>query len=198
MTKEINYTDKELFRLIAEGDEQAFSVCVHRFTPELFPYIKSMVQDDLWAEDLLQDLFIRLWKNRVKLPAVEKPGGYLNRMTVNMALDFIRHRSVEVKAQYRIARQLETSGNNPGAENFDRRFYESLLQSAVKQLTPHQQRAYRLRYDEELSYREIAVQMSISSNTVRNHLVAAMESLRAYLKKHIDILLVIICLLRIL
>jgi RNA polymerase sigma-70 factor (ECF subfamily) len=193
LTNETTDTDKELFRLIAEGDEQAFSACVHRFTPQLFPYIKSMVQEDLWAEDLLQNLFIKLWKNKEKLSTVEKPGGYLNRMAANLAVDFMRCRSVELKAQYRLARQLETFGSNPGAENFDRRIYERFLQRAVDQLTPQQQKAFRLRHIEQLSYQEIGVRMGISSNTVRNHLVASMASLRIYLKKHLDIILTLVC-----
>jgi RNA polymerase sigma-70 factor (family 1) len=195
LPNEIPYSDHELFKKIAAGDEQAFATLVHRFTPQLFPYLQSLVPGEGWAEDLLQELFIKVWKNRATLPGIETPGGWLNKMAANLAIDFLRHRAVEVKTQYKINRNQQHATANPAGENYDWQFYETQLKDAVDQLTGQQKKIYELRHEEDLSYQEIAERMGISRHTVRNHLVAAGEKIRTHLKSKVPWLGVIFCLL---
>jgi len=185
-------TDKELFKLIAGNNEEAFSECVHLFTPKLYPYIKSIIHADLWAEDLLQDIFIKLWKGREKLAEIDQPAAYLTRMAANLSLDFLKHRSIEVKTQYRIARQAEQHNAPPDGTPYDQQYYENLLKDAQALLTPRQQHIYLLRYEENYSYEQIAEKLAISRNTVRNHLVAAMEVIRNYFRKKMDVMLLFV------
>lgn len=168
--------------MIADGDELAFSACVQRFTPRLFPYIKSIINSDLWVEDILQDMFTRLWNNRHKLKEVENPAAYIIRMAGRLALDLIKHKSVEVKAQYIIARQIQEQSTHATGDTYDRNYLEKLKRKALERLTPQQQLVYAFRYDHGLSYEEISKRLDISKNTVRNHLVAGISIMKQYLK----------------
>jgi len=183
LTRYRSYDDLALFRLIAEGDELAFTECFHRYTPLLHPYIYKLIHSELWAEDLLQNLFSKLWDNRAALKNVENPSAYLYRIAANLSFDFLKHHAVEVKAQYWLSRQLHQFNKDMGGEGIDFRMYERIVDEAVKNLSEQRRRVYLLKYEEGLSYEDIAQRLHISRNTVRNHLVESLQLIRDYLKR---------------
>lgn len=181
-------TEPELFRLIAQSDEQAFAICFRRFTPPLLSYVTAIIHAESWAEDLVQNLFTKLWNNREALAAIDNPASYLFRMAANAALDFMRHNQVEVKAQYIISRDAQKVQAADSSIKSDFHFYAGLLQTVFHELPAQQQKVFSLRFEQGLSYEEIADKLNLSRNTVRNHLAAAVKTVRQYLVDHGEIL----------
>jgi RNA polymerase sigma-70 factor (ECF subfamily) len=177
------HTERELFHQIAAGDQEAFSVIFRSYSNPLYWNALKLLKSEFWAEEIVQVVFEQLWANRGGLSKVELPSAYLYRMLTNKALDRIRRQAREVKMQYWLERQAEGSPEGKhAAVDWDE--LHALLENAVEGLPPQRREVYKLKYQDRLSYDEIAAQLSVSKNTVRNHMTKALEDIRAYLLKH--------------
>ncbi len=185
------HTDLELFSRISESDEYAFTQLFLSYTERLYPYVTNLLNSELWAEEIIQDVFFKIWKNRHTLKDIDNPSAYLFRMAANRTLDFLKRKAIEVKTQYEISRQASQRKENFTQEQLDFRITDSLYKAAVKSLPPQRQLVYKLKHEDGLSYDEIAEKLNISKNTVRNHIAEALAAIRSYLQKYIGILLVI-------
>jgi len=186
-----HYTDLELFARISENDEAAFTQLFLSYTERLYPYVTNLLNAELWAVEIIQDVFLKVWKNRHTLRQIENPSAYLFRMAANRTLDHIKRHAIEVKTQYYISRQALYDTHNSTEEQLDFRITDNLLKAAIKSLPPQRQLVYRLKHEEGLSYDEIADKLHISKNTVRNHIAEALAAIRAYLLKYTGILLLL-------
>jgi len=180
LNNNLPYSDKELFSLISKGDDGAFTEIYLRYAEKLYPHISKLLNADLWVEEILQDVFTKLWQIRDSLSHVENPSAYLYRMAGNRTLDHIKRRAIEVKMQYHVVQQAEHFLYASAPEQ-DGRLRE--IKQAVQQLTPQKQLIFRLKHEEGLSYEEIAGQLQLSKNTVRNHLATTLEFIRNQLLK---------------
>jgi RNA polymerase sigma-70 factor (family 1) len=176
-------TDKALFERIATGDEAAFSVLFFRYTARLAPFVTRLLQSERWSEEIVQDVFMRLWQNRQQLASIEHPGAYLYQMASNRTLDYIKKNAREVKLQYYAARWVKGAADHPDAQR-DFQEIENLLKEAVNQLPAQRRRVYQLVREEGLSHAEIADRLQISKHTVRNHVAEALHEIRSYLRAH--------------
>lgn len=178
----------ELFKLIAEGDEVAFTTIFWAYTKRLYPFVLKLVNSDLWAEEIVQDVFSRLWERRETLKGIDNPTTYLFRMASNRTLDYIRRNELHVKMQYILAREKAEENRELTAELVDLKASEQLLKAAIHSLPPQRKLVYQLKHEENLSYDEIADRLKISRNTVRNHMAEALQAIRTYLRLKGDII----------
>jgi RNA polymerase sigma-70 factor (family 1) len=176
-------TDKALFERIATGDETAFSILFFRYTARLAPFVTRLLQSERWSEEIVQDVFMRLWQSRQQLAAIDHPSAYLYQMASNRTLDYIKRNAREVKLQYYAARWVAGPANHPDAEQ-DLREIENLLKEAVNRLPAQRKKVYQLVREEGLSHAEIAERLQISKHTVRNHVAEALQEIRLYLREH--------------
>jgi len=177
--------EKELFSRISRGDETAFAQIFHTYSSPLYRNACKLLKSPFWAEEVVQDIFTQLWQRRNSLDKIESPVAYLYRMTTNKALDRMRRQELEVKMQYWLA--VQARQNMDGADiAVDLNKLDRLLEEAVNLLPEQRRLVYQLKYRTGLSYDEIADKLTISKNTVRNHLAKALEDIRAYLSKYAD------------
>jgi RNA polymerase sigma-70 factor (ECF subfamily) len=180
------HKDKELFRRISAGDKDAFSIIFHAYFDPLYSNAFRLLKSEFWAEDVVQLVFTQLWMNRSSLERVDNPSAWLYRMVTNKVRDRMRKQELEIKMQYWLSTNAETFSNEkPSSGN--REELHLLLENAVNALPPQRQEVYRLRYQQDLSYEEIAERLSLSKNTVRNHLAKALEDIRGLLLKQAGI-----------
>ena|ERR1700761_2517660 len=165
---------------IADGDEEAFTTIFYRYTARLAPFITQLLQSDLWTEEVVQDVFLLLWKNRQALAATEFPSAYLYQMASNRTLDYIKRNARQVKLQYYAAGRAGMDANDTELE-VDFREIDTLLREAVQQLPEQQQKVYKMIREEGLSHADIAARLTISRHTVRNHMASALQDIRGYL-----------------
>ncbi len=180
--KEVN-TDKALFERIAKGDEAAFTTIFFRYTARLSPFVTQLLQSDNWSEEIIQDVFLRLWQSRQQLGTIDQPSAYLYQMASNRTLDYIKRNARDVKLQYYAARWLTPDVNHPETD-LDFREVEALLKEAVDRLPAQRRKVYQLVREEGLSHAEIAESLRISKHTVRNHVAEALQEIRIYLREH--------------
>jgi len=88
-----------------------------------------------------------------------------------------------VRTQYQLSLSAGSSARNDTQEHLDFRISENLFKEAVKGLSAQKQRIFKLKHEDGQSYEEIARQLQLSKNTVRNHLAEALQTIRAHLLK---------------
>jgi RNA polymerase sigma-70 factor (ECF subfamily) len=180
------YTEKELLQLSTEGDEKAFAEIFHRYKFKLYGFIYRLTQSQEMAEDIVQETFLRLWKNRDQLGNIEHLSSYIFRMAQNQAITGFKRMAMETM----IIRQLLTgekdfSPSTPESE-LALKEMEGLFRKAVDNLPPQQKKVYLLSREEGLKHEEIAERLQISRGTVKNHMIQLLRTLRSQLEKNLD------------
>ena len=183
-SKDTSYNERDLFALIAGGDEEAFTVLFRRYYPILYANALSYLKSEFWAEEIIQDVFVIVWKNKEQLTDIQNPAGWLHRLVWNKAIDRTRRRTAEVKAQYTLQQITEAATDALREDQRERLLIA--LENAVDQLSEQRKKVYLLRYKEGLGLEEIAKKLQLSRNSVRNYLAEAMKQIRAYLLQHVE------------
>lgn len=173
--------EKILFARIAEGDEAAFRKLFHDYMPVVYPMIVQVTKSGAVAEDIIQETFLRLWIHRDRLKEIRNPRAWILRIAYFQAFTFLRDQSIHSKA----VANLSTEETNPAdTEQFMAfKHTEELVKQAVDKLPGQQNKAYRLSREGGLKTAEIAREMGLSEQSVKNTLVRALKFIREYLEK---------------
>jgi RNA polymerase sigma-70 factor (family 1) len=179
--------ERLIFQRIARGDAQAFSTFYEAYAVKLALYVSRFLGSDLWAEEIVQDTFLKLWSIRETIGEVEYPAGFVYRMIANRAKDHLKRQEHEIKLQQHLVRYLQLANTNTTQEQVDYQMSEKLFRTAIEQLPAQRALVYKMRHEQGLSYEEIARELGLSRHTVRNQLNLALQNIRAYLLEHGDI-----------
>lgn len=192
MSSPEKYTDRDLFRLIALGDEPAFAELFRRYDRRIYPFVLKMIKSPILAEEITQEIFIKIWRHRESLSVIEQPESYILTIAARHTLDQIKKRLNEHKMLQRFSAGLSPTHNEP-EELLLLKDTEELIQRAVDQLPPQQKSVYLLSRQQGLSYEEIGQELKISPHTVRNHLVKALAAIRIWLEQQDQLPLFLVC-----
>jgi RNA polymerase sigma-70 factor (ECF subfamily) len=186
------YTDHELFRSIATGSEAAFAELFRRYDRRIYPFVLKMIKDTVMAEEITQEIFIKIWRYRESLSGIDQPESYILTIAARHTLDQIRKRLNEDRMLRRFQTGLKPVHHDP-EELLLLKDTAALIQKAVDQLPPQQKSVYQLSRMQGLSYEEIGRELNISPNTVRNHLVKALAAIRIWLEQRDQLPLFLVC-----
>lgn len=190
-----HYTDHQLFAAIANGDEDAFRKIFHAYNKALFPFVLSVVKSESDAREVMQNVFLKLWLNRDKLKEIENPGGWLHTIASNACLDHLRKQAT-YEQHLTKAKTLQPLSDDDTTLQIDAREVKRALNEAVEQLPIRRREIFQLSKIDGLSRKEIAEQLNISENTVRNQLAEAVSFVQDYLRsKNIMVPVVILMLI---
>lgn len=177
-------TDKSLFHRIAEGDEQAFRVLFDRYRQRLLGFVFEMTSSASASEEIIQDIFLKIWVNRTGLMSVEHPANYVFIITRNRTMDHLR----KVAADKRLSDHLwALSSENQAVNDVDlrvnARVTQEIIDNAVAQLPEQKQFIFTMSRKEGWTNEEIATHLQLSRSRVANVLVEVMKHLRTCLNK---------------
>jgi RNA polymerase sigma-70 factor (family 1) len=170
------YEEKELLLRITKGDEKAFHTLYQHYFGKVYAMCLHYLANVVTAQDIVQEVFSRIWLKRSELPSVLHFEAWLITVTRNLLINELR------KAHPAGGEPSDTAAANPH-ETIDYRELEKLLQEAVNGLSPRQQQVYRLSRTGGYSHKEIAAQLGISVDVSREHLSKALHAIRAFLLK---------------
>lgn len=174
--------EKALFARIAEGDEAAFTQVFHHYNQRIYPFVLKMVKSEFLAEEIVQEVFTKLWIRRHSLAEVHSPQSYIFKMATNRTLDQMKKISNETRLIKEITRAMENIRYSEVEQWLDGKETEHLVHEAINALPPQRQLVYKLSRNDGKSYKEIAEQLNISVKTVQAHLVEATRSIKEYLQ----------------
>lgn len=189
----VNYSVQDLFSLIKDGDVRAFHAFFYRYNKKVFYFALHIIREQAEAEEITQDVFLKIWLARATLDSINNPDTYLFVLVKNRALDQLDKQANRNKLQ------VELTNESPTYSNFTEDevdFLESkkLIAEAVEKLPLYQRLVFQLSKYEGLSRDEIAERLKISPNTVKNHLGSATKFIRQHLEKHGKFwLIVLVC-----
>jgi RNA polymerase sigma-70 factor (ECF subfamily) len=165
-----------LLKQIAGGSETAFAELFYTYKDKLYSFLLPMTGADA-AEDLVQEVFLKIWTKKEDLNSVDNAGAYIFRMAKNKAIDALK-RSLHYETILKEEARIEDRNSIDTSEVLKIKNLKQQIHYAVESLPPQQKKVYLLSREEGLKLEEIASQMGISLATVKNHLVQAMRNLR--------------------
>ncbi|MEO8822272.1 MAG: sigma-70 family RNA polymerase sigma factor [Ginsengibacter sp.] len=184
MPKEFSYDIVFLIKQVAEDDEKAFRIIFDNYKELFYSTAYKMTHSATIAEDIVQEVFVRIWIKRKLVASAKKPEGYLFTILHNCIYSHFRKMARERQLQLKVSYGEDMMENSIESELIEKE-NRANLENRINQLPPQQKIIYQLAKQENLSRDEIAAQLKISPNTVRNHLSAAVEYIKAHLKKDI-------------
>ena len=173
------YDEHVLFQRVTRSDEDAFREVVHYYSPKLISFLFTITKAMHVAEEIMQEVLLRLWQNRENLDA-DNLGGWLYRVASNLAYSYLKREALNG----RLLSSLKKEQTNQFFEidqQMDYKECSELIYKAVSQLPDQQRKVYQLSLQEGMSRKEVAEVLNISPNTVRNHLTRALQFLRHFL-----------------
>lgn len=175
--------ERELLRKIAEGDEEAFRSLFHQYRIPLFSFSLEMTKSAGDAEDMVQEIFIKIWQNRERLAKLDYAKPYIYAMARNHVFDFLH----KVARNEQMAQQLWANVHidTVTAEDFLQvKESQQLINEAVALLPPAKQQVFRLSRYSGLNHEQIALQMGLSRSRVKNILVETLKFIKDYLVRY--------------
>jgi RNA polymerase sigma-70 factor (family 1) len=178
--------EKTLLRMTANGNRQAFTQLYAIHLQTLSRYIFLFIKSQEETEEILQEIFIKIWENREKLSEVDSLKNYLFRIAKNKLLDKVRHLQIRKRAHLEIIRTRNISETTT-SDQYAYKEYYLVVQQAIEKLPPRRKLIFRLNIENGLSQDEIATQLHISKSVVQKQMYRASLFVREYLFKNSEI-----------
>ena len=179
-------TDTELATLLIRDNEAAFSELYVRYKDKLYYICLHLLKSKEEANDIVQEIFIRLWESRSFINPELSFSSFLYTMARNRILNYFRDIDIDEKVKQILSAQKITE-----EEAIDSKIiyteYQMILQNAISQLPPQRQKIFNMSRIESMSHKEIAAELGISVNTVQEHISEALKFIKVYFSKHADI-----------
>jgi RNA polymerase sigma-70 factor (ECF subfamily) len=186
------HTEPELLDQLKQGSEAAFTDLYNRYHRGIYIYLLDFVKLPQLAEDLVHEVFMKLWEVRERITITTSFSAYLYRISRNKGIDALKKIAKDAALRKEI---LEYT--HPGLMAFEAESkmlsrYEELYRSAVASLTPQRQKIFILCKEKGKTYDEAAMELGISRNTVKEHMVHSLRFLRNYFAERGQLTLVAI------
>ncbi len=175
MIELVKKEDVELMDRLRSGDETALKLIYKKYWNQLFSSAYNMLQDQQACEDIIQEIFINLWNKREIIEIKISLKAYLFASARYEVYRQVRQGSVHEDIFEHIHERLQTPSEYG---NLEHRELLSQISSIVDKLSTKCRVVYKLSREEQLSHKEIASQLDISTKTVENHLNKALRQLR--------------------
>ncbi len=184
--------DRYFLGLIKNGDKKAFDEVFLKYFKCLHAYACTLVKERDDAEELVQNVFVRIWTKRAQLKTDGFLKSFLYRSVHNECLNYLKHQKVRARFSLHYADWLRNDTGDLGAEimvsELDRQIQLAILALPVKC-----RQVFHLSRFDGMKYQQIADTLGISIKTVENHMGKALKILKG---KVADFLILIIVLMR--
>lgn len=168
---------------LMDGDQSVFKRIYDHYADRIFKYALAFVKDDAWAEEILQDTFLKLWHSRSQLDPTGDIWLYLYVLCKRFCLSRLRAIKRSKALQERFLLSVEYEQLYP-FDTLEASDLESFISRVIALLPARQQEIFQLSREEGLTHKEIAERLGISVNTVKNHMVSALKAIRLELDKN--------------
>ncbi|MBL7697463.1 MAG: sigma-70 family RNA polymerase sigma factor [Chitinophagaceae bacterium] len=178
-TENLN-NERDLLSRIANGDEQAFRRLTYLYSERVFFHALTFVKSWHRAEELVQDVFLRVWQKREKLQQVEDWNKYLFTLTRNCLINSMKRKA----SDFKFTELGETEDSFSPDDQHDRKELAVLLEKAINHLPAQRQAVFKMIYFEGRNQEEVSRCLRIATRTVRWNLVTAMNEIRDFLHRY--------------
>jgi RNA polymerase sigma-70 factor (ECF subfamily) len=190
-----NFTpEKELVERIVSGDQTAFKEIFYRYKDKLFSYCFRFTKSEEVAEEIVQDVLLKIWTDRKRIDPDLSFSSYLYTITRNYSFNFLKKAAANISLQEKLFYYFDHYHSQP-EDQLVFNDLTSIVNKAVALLPPQRRLIYKMSREKAMNYDEIAHHLGISKHTVKNQLVQALKFIRSYLNTHTELNLCLISLL---
>lgn len=171
-------SNNDLTLKLKQGDLVAFDAIYKKYSRRLFGFVFRYVKQEADTEEIIQEVFIKIWQSREKINEYSSFESFLFTVAHNATVNLLKKRAIEQK----YIEHVKSLQRPEQAYNLtDEIHYKELqqnFQGMLNELSPRQKEIFHLSREEGLSHKEIAEKLGISVNTVKNHLVTTLSFLK--------------------
>lgn len=178
---------------VARGDEAAFAGLFHRYRNHVYTVACRLTDSPALAEEIVQDVFLKIWIKRDTLPGIRDFRSYLFIVCRNHIFSALKRLARRQGAIEEFTSLLPVS-ENPTEHYLAEKEYGEILRQAIDHLPPQQKQVYYYCREQGLKREKAAELMQIAPETVKAHLAKANRFIRAYCLSRFGILLLSACL----
>lgn len=186
MSTENLYEERRLLLMLGNDSAYAFQQIFDKYKDRIYKVAMSYVKDKHLAEEIIQDVFTKVWTHRHSLLELRSFEAWLYTVGKNRIFDYNKKKIADWKAHLGYHSQKSESVND-SERLLQSKEYKELLHIAQQQLTDQQLLIFKLAKEENMSYKQIATHLNLSPLTVKTHLARAMNTLKNHLLKNGEI-----------
>ncbi|MBO9633851.1 MAG: sigma-70 family RNA polymerase sigma factor [Chitinophagaceae bacterium] len=186
MSSEPIHTEHQLLVRIAAGDEGAFANLFNRYRNKIFSIAYRITTSEQVAEEIVLDVFLKVWLKKEQLPGLEFFTAWLFTVTRNQVFTAMKQMAIRRNAEYSVRHDEYLNSADVHTELLDKE-YQELLREAIARLSPQQKKVYLLIKEQGLKREEAAQELNLSPETVKRHLAEAMQAIRVHCLSRADL-----------
>jgi RNA polymerase sigma-70 factor (ECF subfamily) len=165
--------ESAVIAMAVAGDRAAFVELIHRRQHGVRRFMRQLCRDETLADDLAQQVFLRMWRSLARLEALERFNGWLKQVMVSVWMDEIRHRRSRIAGIATLDAEAASARQSPGLERD--------LEYALARLEPRTRLCVVLAYSEGHTHPEIAALLAMPLGTAKSLVTRGAHELRALL-----------------
>ncbi len=169
---------------ISLGNETAFRTLFENHRNKLYNYLFRITKSREIAEEIVIDVFLKLWTGRDLIVEIKNIEGFLHKVACNKAIDFFRLAARNKRLQNLVYREITSDTEKFADHNVLESECQDILNKALQQLSPQRRLVFSLSREHGLTHEEIASKLNLSRNTVRNTITEGLKVIRQFLKEH--------------
>ena len=189
----------ELFDNIKTGDQKAFELLFSIYFARLNDFAKHVVKDDAISQDIVQDVFVKVWENKAKIESLHLEA-YLFRLVRNRCIDSIKHlkvennrmHEIEISSRWEELYRIDFIGNEPYV--LIEQELKNKIEKTITDLPDRCREVFIMSRMDGLKNKEIAEKLDINIKNVERHLNRALQSFRKNFTEELSIALIIMVL----
>jgi RNA polymerase sigma-70 factor (family 1) len=178
------YDEPKLLSDMAAGGQNAFRSIYQHYHARINAYILSLVKSPQLAEDLLQEVFIKVWEARDQLGDVQNFGAWLFSVARNHTINALRSAA---RSQSVLGEILKHAAQPRFDDEILARDYARFIQRVLDSLPSRTRDIYRKCKEQGRTYEEVARELGVSGNAVKRHVINSIKALREAARKDLGI-----------
>jgi RNA polymerase sigma-70 factor (family 1) len=178
------YHEQSVLLSLQKGDNDAFMALYNHYHGPLYHYVLRFVKSPAIAEDILQDVFLKIWEIKSRINPELSFKAYLYRICRNSVFKLLKKMAVDENLRVEVMQFTQSVADADLKLLWQQ--YEAILQTAINNLSPQRQKVFRLCREEGKTYEQVADELGISRNTVKEHMVLAMKLIREHFELYGD------------
>ena len=187
-------SNTKLVKLLKSGDMAAFDAIYNQYCHKLHRFVYLYLKQEEDAEEIVQEVFIRIWESRAKIDVYSSFESFLFTIAYNATMSLLRKRMSETKSREYLKSLQQAENADEIINEIQFNELNQKVQELLGRLTPRQKEIYLLNRETGLSHEEIAQKLNISTSTVNNHLVTVIKFLKSNIDNSLAVNFLFVCL----
>jgi RNA polymerase sigma-70 factor (ECF subfamily) len=184
-------SEEEVLLRMKQGDESAFTTIYRHYHSSLYIYLLRFCKIPSLAEDLVHDVFLKVWEIRDRINPELSFTGYLYRIARNHVIKTIDKLATDQVLREQLFNQLDEPVTAHPEQLVRAKEYDRLFREALTRMPPQRLKVFNLCRQEGKSYEEAAVILGISRNAIKKHMILSMRFIYDYVHRYGDILMAV-------